>query len=228
MGPTDTEILAARRELAKGDPLLAKADALVPQTSWRVREGGFEALVHQIVAQQVSIASAAAIWARFKAGLGGKLTPEGVLAADDAQMRAFGLSRQKIRYARAIAEAAPLFAELPGLPDDEAVARLTAITGVGRWTAETYLLFCEGRLDFFPAGDVALQEGYRLLEGSDARAGEKALYAVAEAWRPYRGVAALLLWGYYGLMRKRTTEATAEDQVEVRTLEAELARRRGI
>jgi len=208
MGPTDAEIQTARRALAKIDPLLAKADALVPQTSWRVREGGFEGLVHQIVAQQVSIASAAAIWARFKEGLGGTLTPEGVLAADDAQMRAFGLSRQKIRYARAIAEAAPLFAELPGLPDDEAARRLTAITGVGRWTAETYLLFSEGRLDFFPAGDVALQEGYRLLEGADARTGEKALYAVAEAWRPYRGVAALLLWGYYGVMRQRATEAT--------------------
>jgi DNA-3-methyladenine glycosylase II len=209
MKPTDVEIQAARRELAKIDPLLAKADAVVPQTSWRGREGGFEALVHQIVAQQVSSASAAAIWTRFKAGLGGSLTPEGVLAADDAQMRGFGLSRQKIRYARAIAEAAPLFAELPGLPDDEAVTRLTAITGVGRWTAETYLLFSEGRLDFFPAGDVGLQEGYRLLEGSNARTGEKALYAIAEAWRPYRGVAALLLWGYYGLMRARATEATA-------------------
>jgi DNA-3-methyladenine glycosylase II len=166
-------------------------------------------LVHQIIAQQVSIASAAAIWARLKDGLGGKLTPEGVLSADETQMRAFGLSRQKIRYARAIAEAAPLFAELPGLPDDEAVTRLTAIIGVGRWTAETYLLFSEGRLDFFPAGDVALQEGYRLVEGSDVRTSEKALYVVAEAWRPYRGVAALLLWGYYGLMRKRATEATA-------------------
>jgi DNA-3-methyladenine glycosylase II len=208
MGPTDAEIKAARRELAKLDPVLAKADAVVPETSWRVREGGFEGLVHQIVAQQVSIASAAAIWARFKDGLGGALTPAGVLAADDTQMRGFGLSRQKIRYARAIAEAAPLFAELPGLPDDEAVARLTAITGVGRWTAETYLLFSAGRLDFFPAGDVALQEGYRLLDGSPARPTEKALYALAEAWRPYRGVAALLLWGYYGLMRKRATEAT--------------------
>jgi DNA-3-methyladenine glycosylase II len=78
---------------------------------------------------------------------------------------------------------------------------------VGRWTAETYLLFSEGRLDFFPAGDVALQEGYRLLDGSPARPTEKSLHALAEAWRPYRGVAALLLWGYYGLMRKRATEA---------------------
>ncbi|HEY4028832.1 MAG TPA: DNA-3-methyladenine glycosylase 2 family protein [Caulobacteraceae bacterium] len=210
MGPTDAEIQTARRALAKVDPLLAKADAVVAEFSWRVREGGVEGLVHQIVAQQVSIASAAAIWARFKTGLGGSLTPAGILAADDAQMRAFGLSRQKIRYARAIAEAAPLFEELPGLPDDEAVARLTSITGVGRWTAETYLLFSEGRLDFFPAGDVALQEGYRLLEGAAARPSEKALYGLAEVWRPYRGVAALLLWGYYGLMRKRATEATAQ------------------
>jgi DNA-3-methyladenine glycosylase II len=123
-------------------------------------------------------------------------------------MRAFGLSRQKIRYSRAIAEAAPLFEILPGLPDDEAVMRLTAITGVGRWTAETYLLFNEGRLDFFPAGDVALQEGYRLEQGAEARPTEKALYSVADAWRPHRGVAALLLWGYYSLMRRRASEAT--------------------
>jgi DNA-3-methyladenine glycosylase II len=88
------------------------------------------------------------------------------------------------------------------------VSVASAITGVGRWTAETYLLFSEGRLDFFPAGDVALQEGYRLLEESETRTVEKALYVVAEAWRPYRGVAALLLWGYYSLIRWRATEAS--------------------
>jgi DNA-3-methyladenine glycosylase II len=208
LGPTDAEIKAARHALARIDPYLAKADAVVPPSSWRVRERGFEGLVHQIIGQQVSVAAAAAIWGRFKAGLGGALTPTGVLAADEAQLRGFGLSGQKIRYARAIAEAAPLFDELAGLTDDEAAARLTAIKGVGRWTAETYLLFSEGRLDFFPAGDVALQEGYRLLEGAQARPNEKALYVRAEAWRPYRGVAALLLWGYYSLMRQRATEAT--------------------
>jgi DNA-3-methyladenine glycosylase II len=88
------------------------------------------------------------------------------------------------------------------------VARPTAITGVGRWTAETCLLFSEGRLDFFPAGDVALREGFRLVEGGATRTSEKALYLRAEAWRPHRGVAAPLLWGYYGAMRRRDTEVS--------------------
>ena len=208
IGPTDAEIEAARVLLAAADPMLAKADAAVAPTSWRIREPGFQGLVHQIVAQQVSVAAASAILGRFTAGLGGVLTPEGVLAADDATLRGFGLSGQKVRYVRAIAEAAGLFERIGGLSDEEAVAPLTAIKGVGRWTAETYLLFSEGRLDFFPAGDVALQEGYRLLQGGDTRPTEKDLYVTAEAWHPYRGVAALLLWGYYGLMRKRATEAT--------------------
>ncbi len=209
MGPSDSEIEAARLALAAADPIMAKAHAAVPQTSWRLRASGFQGLVNQIVAQQVSVAAATAILGRFTEGLGGVLTPEGVLAADEAQLRAFGLSGQKIRYVRAIAEAAPLFSEIAALSDEDAVARLTAIKGVGRWTAETFLLFSEGRLDFFPAGDVALQEGYRLLEGGERRPTEKDLYVRAEAWHPYRGVAALLLWGYYGLMRKRATEAAA-------------------
>jgi DNA-3-methyladenine glycosylase II len=208
MGPTDAEVLAARQALAHLDPLLAKADAAVPSTPWRTRERGFASLVRQIVSQQVSIAAAAAILGRFQAGVGGVLTPAAVLAASDDDLRGFGLSGQKARYVRAIAEASPVFDRLPALSDDEAVAQLTAIKGVGRWTAETYLLFSEGRLDFFPAGDVALQEGYRLLDGSDARLTEKALYARAEAWRPHRGIAALLLWGYYSVMRQRASEAT--------------------
>jgi DNA-3-methyladenine glycosylase II len=207
VGPTDAEIEAARRVLAQRDPLLAKADAAVPPTSWRVREAGFGGLVRQIIGQQVSVAASAAILGRFTQGLGGVLTPDGVLAADEAQLRGYGLSGQKARYVRAIAEAAGLFDQIAGLSDEEALAALTAIKGVGRWTAETYLLFSEGRLDFFPAGDVALQEGYRLAEGAPARPSEKALYARAEGWRPYRGVAALLLWGYYGVMRRRATEA---------------------
>lgn len=88
------------------------------------------------------------------------------------------------------------------LQDDEAVARLTALKGVGRWTAETYLMFCEGRLDVFPAGDVALQEAVRVADLAEARLSEKALYERAEAWRPYRGVAAHLLWAYYGRLKR--------------------------
>lgn len=206
--PTDEQIENYRRALARLDPLLAKADAVVPPISWRIREHGFGGLVHQIVGQQVSIAAAAAILKRLTDGLGGLLTPEAVLAAEDAHLRNCGLSGQKVRYVRAVAEAADVFREMHILSDDDAVSRLVAIKGVGRWTAETYLMFSEGRLDFFPAGDLALQEGYRLLSGTTDRPSEKELCARADVWRPHRGVAALMLWGYYALLRSRATEAT--------------------
>lgn len=214
MGPTEAELAAARTELARRDPLLAKADAVVAPIAWRVRDRGFVGLVRQIVGQQVSVAAADAIRQRMIEGLGGALTPDAVLAADDAQMRSYGLSRQKARYIRAIAASAAVFDRLAGLDDASAVAALVAITGVGRWTAETYLMFSEGRLDFFPAGDVALQEGFRILEDAEARPTEKALYARAEAWRPYRGVAALLLWGVYQHARARKTEASPAPPAE--------------
>jgi DNA-3-methyladenine glycosylase II len=159
-----------------------------------------------IVSQQVSTAAAAAIWTRFETGLGA-VAPQAVLAADEAQLRGFGLSGQKARYVRAIAEAHTSgradFDTLPGLSDEAAIAALVHIKGVGRWTAELYLLFCEARRDAFPAGDLALQEGLRMAEGSPTRLGEKALYARSEAWRPHRGVAAHLLWAYYGLIKRR-------------------------
>jgi DNA-3-methyladenine glycosylase II len=208
MIPTDAELYAARAKLSRLDPLMARADAEVRPSTWVVRERGFRGLVRQIVGQQVSVAAADAIRRKMVVGLG-TLSPETVLAADDTQLRGFGLSIQKIRYIRAIAEAAGLFERLDSLSDEEAVAALVAIKGVGRWTAETYLMFSEGRLDFFPAGDIALQEGFRLLEGSDVRPTEKALYARAEIWKPYRGIAALLLWGYYMQARGRATESGA-------------------
>ncbi len=209
MGTSDAEIAAARETLARHDPLMAKAHAAVPPIAWRVRERGFRGLVRQIVGQQVSVAAADAIRGRMTVGLGGMLTPASILAADEGQLRSFGLSGQKIRYVRAIAEAAEIFDRIPDLGDEAAVELLTAIKGVGRWTAETYLMFSEGRLDFLPAGDIALQEGFRVLDGGEARPTEKALYLRAEAWRPYRGVAALLLWGIYQQARRRSTEAAA-------------------
>jgi DNA-3-methyladenine glycosylase II len=208
MIPTDAELHAARAKLSRLDPLMAKANAEVRPSTWVVRERGFKGLVRQIVGQQVSVAAADAIRRKMIDGLG-TLSPETVLAADDVTLRGFGLSGQKIRYVRAIAESAELFERLDSMSDEEAVAALIAIKGVGRWTAETYLMFSEGRLDFFPAGDIALQEGYRLLVGWDARPSEKVLYARAEIWKPYRGIAALLLWGYYMQARGRATESGA-------------------
>ena len=200
--PGDLDIARSRAALARLDPALAKADAAVAPFAWRVRPRGFVGLTTMVVEQQVSVAAAAAIWRRFEAGLGGAVTPAAVLAASEAALRGFGLSGQKARYMRAIAQAGPLFDDLHTMSDDAAVAHLTAIKGVGRWTAEVYLLFCEGRSDFFPAADIALQEGLRLAEGGKTRLSVKALYQRAEAWKPHRGVAALLLWAYYSGVKR--------------------------
>jgi DNA-3-methyladenine glycosylase II len=158
MIPTDADLQAGRLALARLDPLMAKAHAEVRPSTWIVRERGFKGLVRQIVGQQVSVAAADSIRRKMIDGLG-TLTSETILAADDAQLRGYGLSGHKIRYVHAIAEASELFERLDSMSDDEAIAALVAIKGVGRWTAETYLMFSEGRLDFFPAGDIALQEG---------------------------------------------------------------------
>jgi DNA-3-methyladenine glycosylase II len=131
-----------------------------------------------------------------------------VVATDVQGLRALGLSAPKARYVRAIAEAELCGAtDLAGLGalDDAAAARaLCSLTGVGRWTADIYLMFCEGRRDVFPAGDLALQEGLRMAEGGSVRPSEQALLARAELWRPHRGVAAHLIWAYYGAVGRRS------------------------
>ncbi len=204
--PTPAEVAAAREALARFDPALARAHAQTPVFEWRIRPGGYEGLLHMIVDQQVSLAAAAAIWARVVAGLGGEVTPGAALARDIEELRGFGLSIQKARYAHEIARAHVDgmidFDHLERLSDEEAVARLTAIKGVGKWTAETFLMFCEGRLDVFPAGDVALQEAMRWADGAALRPREKEADVRAEAWRPHRGVAAHLLWGWYGAVKR--------------------------
>lgn len=201
--PTPEEIAAARAALAAADPILALAHAAAPDFAWRPRPRGFEGLAVMVVEQQVSVAAARAIWQRFEAGIGGAVTPAAVLAHEAETLRTFGLSGQKARYLHAIAQAGGLFDQLHAMDDDEAVAHLTAIKGVGRWTAETYLMFCEGRTDFLPAGDIALQEAVRMLDGAEARLSEKALYERARAWAPRRSVASLLLWSYYGAVKRR-------------------------
>ncbi len=203
------EIKAARAHLARLDEALARADAATPDFPWRSRDGGYTGLLRILVNQQVSNASAAAIWARLEAGLG-QVTAANVLRFDIDGLKGFGLSRPKARYALAIAEAerdsAIDFESLRDLDDETALQALCRLTGVGRWTAEVYLSFCEGRLDFFPAGDVALQEALRLADRADQRLTEKQLYQRAERWRPHRGVAAHLLWAYYGGIKRREIE----------------------
>ena len=200
------DIEAARRTIVGLDPALARAHAQTPAFGWRRRVGGFEGLFHMIVDQQVSVASAAAIWARVEAGLDGEVTPDRVLATSIENLRSFGLSIQKATYGHEIAGAHVDgridFDHLERLSDEEAIARLVAIKGVGKWTAETFLMFCEGRRDVFPGGDIALQEALRWADGATLRPTEKQAYARAEIWRPHRSVAAHLLWGWYGAVKR--------------------------
>lgn len=204
--PSPATLSAARSALAEADPALAPVHATTPAFEWRLRPGGYEGLFRMIVEQQVSVAAAASIWRRTVEGLDGAVTPDAVLARDVETLRTFGLSGQKARYgqeiARAHVEGRIDFDHLERLSDEEAVTALVAIKGVGRWTAETFLMFCEGRLNVFPGGDVALQEAMRWADGLEARPNEKAAYARAEAWRPHRGVAAHLLWTWYGGVKR--------------------------
>lgn len=201
-GHPDADLIArGRAALAAVDPAFGRLDAELPPFEWRSRPSGAASLMRKIVEQQVSTASAAAIWGRFEAGLGGNVTSGSVASLEEATLRSFGLSGQKVRYvgeiARAELEGRIDFRRLGAMPEDEALGALVAIKGVGLWTAEVYLLMCEGRTDAFPAGDLALQEAWREAAGLDARPDERALRRMAEPWRPWRGVAAHLLWAFY-------------------------------
>ena len=198
--PSPADLEAARQHLAAIDPALARAHAQTPMLEWRLRPGGFEGLFRMIVEQQVSVASAASVWARLQVGLGA-ITPEALLAHDIDSLRGMGLSRQKATYGQGIARAQIEgridLEHMQTLSDDNAIVALTALKGVGLWTAEAYLMMCEGRLDVFPGGDVALQEAIKWADGTETRPDQKAAYARAELWRPYRAVATHLLWAWY-------------------------------
>ena len=177
----------------------------------RLREPGFAGLAAIIVSQQVSVASATAIFARLSARLA-PLDAHGVMAADDEALRACGLSGPKIRalrsVARAVAEGLDLGA-LGALDAVEAHRALVAVSGIGPWTADIFLLFCLGHPDAFPAGDLALQEAARLALGLETRPDARGLEAIAERWRPWRGVAARMLWAYYRQAKQRSGMALA-------------------
>ena len=187
--------------LAANEPRFAHALGLTGPLPLRRRQDGFAALLGAIVSQQVSVAAASAIWGRLAAA--GLTEPGAILAAEDEAFRACGLSRQKIRYARALAGSGTAFEGLRERPTEEVVATLVALPGIGRWTAEIYAMFSLGRADVFAPGDLALQEATRLLFSLDARPGERALRLRAEAWSPWRAVAARLLWSYYHVAKGR-------------------------
>lgn len=187
--------------LAELDPRFRDALQATGPLPLRLRKDGFAALLDAIVSQQVSVAAADAIWGRLKsAGLTG---PRKVRWASDDDLRACGLSRQKIRYARELAASGIRYASLRDQPTDAVIERLIEVPGIGRWTAEIYAMFSLGRADVFAPGDLALQEAARALFELDARPGERELRRMAEAWSPWRGVAARLLWAYYHVAKNR-------------------------
>lgn len=192
---TDEDVAEGAAALAAVDPRLAAALAASGTLALRRRGEGFASLFQTIVGQQVSTASAANTWARIDAA--GLDDEAAVRASSEADLRAVGLSGPKIRYARALAAARLDYARLGALPEDEAVAALTAVTGVGRWTAQMYLMFAVGRADVFAPGDLALREAARALYEMPERPAIAELDAMSEAWRPWRSVAARILFAYY-------------------------------
>jgi DNA-3-methyladenine glycosylase II len=191
---------AGLSRLAKIDPQLRRVEAEAGPLPWRVRAPGFAGLLNAIVGQQISNQAAAAIWRRVCA-LEGCLSPEGLLAIDDADLRAAGLSRPKIGHARAVAEAfvAGVLATdaLAAMDDEAAVRTISSVRGLGVWSAEIYLLFALQRPDVFPAGDLALQAAMADLKGLPARPTAVSLRVIAAPWQPHRALAARLLWHWW-------------------------------
>ncbi|WP_417270590.1 DNA-3-methyladenine glycosylase family protein [Celeribacter sp.] len=198
---TDACVAEGAAYLADIEPRFAYALSQTGPLPLRRRKDGFEQLLSAIVSQQISVAAANGIWKRLKAA---KLTgPRKIMWASDEELRACGLSRQKIRYAKALAEARIDFAALRDAPSDEVIATLTQVSGIGVWTGEIYAMFSLGHADVFASGDLALQESARLLFELPERPKERAMREMAAAWSPWRAVAARLLWAYYHVEKSR-------------------------
>lgn len=198
---TEADLAEGAAHLARVCPVWARVLPQIGPLPLRRREDGFEAIAGAIVAQQISVAAAASIWDRMVAAE--LITASAIAAASDDDLRAAGLSRPKARYLKAISAAGLDWEGLRDLPDDQAIATLVALPGIGVWTAEIYLKFALGRPDVFAAGDLALQESARIMYGLDTRPGPAALRDLAEPWRPWRAVAARGLWAYYRLAKGR-------------------------
>jgi len=198
---TRADVEQGAEALADMCPRMAEARALVGPLPLRRKPEGFAQLLSAIVSQQVSVASASAIWARMDAA--SLTTPDAVMQADDETLRTVGLSRQKMSYAKALAAAEIDFDSLGEMPSETVIARLVEVPGVGSWTAEIYAMFSLGRADVFAHGDLALQEAARMLYDLPERPKERQMRDMARAWRPWRSVAARILWAYYRLEKQR-------------------------
>ncbi len=198
---TEADIAEGADWLSRREPRFARALEAAGPVPLRRRPGGFEGLLRIIVGQQLSVAAADGIWRRLESA--GATTADGVSSRTEVELRACGLSLPKFRAARILAEADVDYPALEVMDPAEARAALCALRGVGPWTADVYLMFCVGRADVFAPGDLALQEGARMLFDLPERPGPNALAAQAEAWSPWRAVAARMLWAYYGVAKGR-------------------------
>ena len=197
---TRRTLLSAVEGLTNADPALAASvERFGPPPLW-ARQPTYATLVHLILEQQVSLASARAAFDRLGAVVD-PLTPRGFLRLDDAELLAIGFSRQKTRYARALATAvldgSLALDALPGLPDEEVDAALRRLPGIGPWTATIYRLMALDRPDAWPVHDIALAQAAAELWELPARPSAEQMLTLAEGWRPFRAIAARLLWHYY-------------------------------
>ena len=200
MGLSAEQLKASLDALAEIEPRFGIALSQAGYPEPRMRNRGYETLLRTIVGQQVSFQAAASVWAKLEAARGDMTNPHAILGASFDELRGCGLSRQKQGYARSLAELVRSGAiDLHNLPadDEEAIELLTQVKGIGRWSAEIYLLFAEGRPDIWPAGDLAVQIDVGLIMGLPERPGEKEVREIGEAWRPHRGAAAVFAWHHY-------------------------------
>jgi DNA-3-methyladenine glycosylase II len=200
MGLTADQLRTSLDHLSVTEPAFAAAIARGGYPEPRMRDRGYAALLRTIVGQQVSFKAAASIWQKLENAVGDLTDPMSIERASDEALRAAGLSRQKASYARSLAdEVTSGRLDLANLPEDdeEAIAALTTIKGIGRWSAVIYLLFAEGRPDIWPAGDLAVHIEIGRILGAPERPKEKWVREVAERWRPHRGAAAIFAWHHY-------------------------------
>ena len=200
----DAALEAALAELCRREAAFTRLIGLTGKPKLRRGEPSFAGLIRIVVDQMISLKAAETIWARMEKTLG-PLTPENLIRRRENSFRKAGLSGGKIRAIRAITKAVVegdlRLEDLPQLSDEAAMAALTVLPGIGPWTAEIYLLFCMGRADIWPAGDVALQHAVHMALGLKGRPQAAEMRRLAEAWRPHRGAAAFVFWNYYRHLR---------------------------
>lgn len=198
---SDQDMQLASARLCALEPRFAHVIDLAGPPPLRRRPDGFAAVASAIISQQVSVASANAIRNRLETA--GFMEPQAILSVSQEDLRAVGLSKQKATYFKSLAEAGIDFDALRSASDEDVIATLTSVKGIGQWTAQIYVMFSLGRPDVFPQADLALQESARLLFSLPERPAPKALAQLAQNWAPWRSVAAVMLWHYYRHMKNR-------------------------